>query len=313
MDKVRDKKMAAKSKRIIQAIGLGLVLSTLVFFGCKQEQFDLKFNHQLHVVDNEIACKECHTPGDDGTMGNPDMDKCGECHDIDVDHPSKDCLMCHAPKSAQNDYAVEVAAPKKPASYEDIQFTHEPHEDIECATCHKGMDTAKALKQIQWPRMTTCQQCHNGDDAQAECETCHKKIREDVPPPSHHGDWEAKHGVESRFTDSCKYCHGKKPDFCQECHSTHKPKDHIFNWKTTQHGVEANHDRRVCATCHTGAFCTDCHRSQAPISHHRGDWAAFVSEPGHAEAAKRNGRSCNVCHSTADCMECHTNVVLRKK
>ncbi len=311
MHKVRDKKMAAK--RIIQAMGVILVLSTLVFFGCKKEEFDLKFNHQLHVVDNEIACADCHGAGDDGKMTNPDMDKCGECHDIDVDNPSDDCLMCHSPKSAHNEYAIEKGAPEVPASYKDLKFSHEFHDGVECTTCHAGMDKAAGLGGIEWPKMTTCQQCHNGDEAPAECESCHQKLREDVPPESHHGDWEGKHGLESRFTDSCKYCHGKKPDFCQECHQTHKPKDHIFNWKTTQHGVEATHDRRLCATCHTGGFCSDCHRSQKPISHKRGDWVAFSSEPGHAEEAVKNGRSCAVCHSTDECMECHTNIVLRQK
>ncbi len=311
MRKVRDRKMSAK--KLIQAIGVILVLSTLVIFGCKKEEFDLKFNHQLHVVDNEIACGDCHEAGEDGKMGNPSMDKCGECHEIDVDNPSDECLMCHSPKSAGNEYAVEETTPEKPKGYRDLIFSHEFHEGMECSNCHEGMDKASDLRKVEWPSMDTCKRCHNGDEAPIDCEVCHREVRKDKAPESHHGDWEGRHGIESRFDHSCKFCHENEEMFCQECHKTEKPKDHIFNWKTTQHGVEATHDRRLCATCHTGGFCSDCHRSQKPISHKRADWVAFTREPGHAEEAKLNGRSCNVCHSTDECMECHTNIVLRQK
>lgn len=310
MKRVRDGKM--RRQNVLKISGLVLVALTIILFGCKKET-DLKFSHKLHVAENEIACEDCHAAGEEGKMANPSMDKCGECHEIDMDNPSDDCLMCHSPQSAENEYAVGEAVQEKPESYHDLVFSHEFHEGVDCSSCHEGLEEGESLSQIEWPEMPTCQKCHNGDEAPASCETCHEKIRKEVPPESHHGDWEMHHGIESRFESTCQYCHENQDRFCQDCHRTQKPKDHIFNWKTTQHGIEATHDRRLCGTCHTASYCSDCHRSQKPISHKRGDWTAFTRENGHAEEAKRNFRSCNVCHSSDECMQCHKNIVLRQK
>ncbi len=290
-----------------------LAVFAFVQSGCKKEEGSLKFNHQLHVVDNEMQCTDCHEAGKDGKMTDPDMDKCSECHDIDMEHPSDDCLQCHTLKGSYNDYAVEEAVPEKPKGYWDVTFTHEAHDGVaECSDCHEGIDKQESLQDIEWPEMTRCQECHNGDDAPSECATCHKKLRKEVAPPSHHGDWAEHHGFESRFDKSCRCCHEEK-NFCQDCHQTKKPRDHIFNWKTTQHGQDATHDRRLCAVCHTASYCSDCHRSQKPVSHARADWMAYTRENGHAEAAHHNFRSCNVCHTRSDCDKCHHNMVLRHK
>ncbi len=301
-------------KRIKITTFIFAILAILGFLvsGCKKDEGALKFNHNLHVVENEMKCDDCHKTNEKGGMENPDMDKCSECHDIDLDHPSDDCLMCHSLKSSLNDYSVEEAVPEKPESYRDVTFTHEPHDGIDCDTCHKGISGMESLSQVKWPGMTTCSQCHNGDEAPNDCETCHKVLNKETPPESHHGDWAMQHGPASRTDRSCAYCHGKSRKFCNDCHQTHKPKDHIFNWKTTQHGQDATHDRRLCAVCHPASYCSDCHRSQKPVSHARADWMAYTRENGHAEAAKHNFRSCAVCHSTAECRDCHQNVILRK-
>ena len=304
-----------KDMKRINSLTMILAIMAIVGFaisGCKKEEGGLKFNHQLHVVDNEMKCSDCHSAGKDGKMENPDMDKCSECHDIDVDHPSDDCLMCHTLKSSMNDYSVEESVPEKPKGYVDLLFTHEAHEDVECNTCHKGIDKQESLSELEWPDMFTCKKCHNGEEAPIDCEVCHTKVRKEIPPESHHGDWAMQHGPASRFDKSCEFCHDNPKRFCNDCHQTQKPKDHIFNWKTTQHGQDATHDRRLCAVCHPASYCSDCHRSQKPVSHSRGDWMAYTRENGHAEAAKRNFRSCNVCHTTSECRECHQNVILRK-
>ena len=194
---------------------LVVLVSGAGLFGCKKEG-DLKFSHRLHVAENELTCDQCHKATDEGKMEDPSMDTCSECHDIDLDNPGEDCLMCHTPESSRKDYAVEEDAPELPKSFEDVEFSHEVHDGIECDTCHEGIGEVQDLRGIKWPEMTTCQQCHNGDDAPASCDTCHERLRRDVPPESHHGDWAMHHGFESRFEKSCEYCHGKDKKFCQE-------------------------------------------------------------------------------------------------
>jgi len=302
--------MNKKNSLILLAALMAII--GLAISGCKKEEGSLKFNHQLHVVDNEMECSDCHAAGEDGKMTDPDMDKCGECHDFDVDNPSDDCLQCHSLKSSLNDYAVEEAVPEKPKGYSDLIFSHEAHDGIaECADCHKGIDKQESLKAIEWPDMFTCKNCHNGDDAPIDCEVCHTKVRKEIAPENHHGDWSMQHGPASRYDKSCQFCHENQKRFCNDCHQTKKPRDHIFNWKTTQHGQDATHDRRLCAVCHTASYCSNCHRHEKPPSHARANWMAYTRENGHAEAARQNFRSCNVCHSRSDCTECHKNVILR--
>lgn len=297
-------------KRRYLISGLVVALSSFALIACNQEG-DLKFNHAIHVVDNGAACADCHTVGKNDKMGSPSMDKCKECHEIDLDKPSEACLKCHSVKSAKKDYAVTA---KEAANYKDVIFSHAVHDGVvECDGCHKDAGKSKSLEGLVLPKMTDCYSCHDGSTAPNECEKCHQVYRKDKAPESHHMNWDVKHGKESRFSNTCSYCHENQQRFCVDCHKTQMPKDHIANWKTTQHGVEATHDRRLCATCHSTGYCTDCHRSEKPITHKMGNWMAMTRENGHAEEAVRNFRSCNVCHSTDDCMKCHRNIILRQK
>ncbi|NPA49937.1 MAG: hypothetical protein GXO20_08140 [Thermodesulfobacteria bacterium] len=284
-----------------------LALAFIVVVSCKQET-GIKFNHKFHIEENDMSCEDCHTLTD-GKMSLPSMDKCSECHDIDVDNPSEECLLCHTPQSAKEDYSIEQKA--LPKSYADVTFSHEFHEGIECNSCHKGIENSTDLKSITVPKMPVCLECHNDEEAPKSCDTCHKEIRKDVPPASHKGDWAQWHGKEADFDKAvCLYCHQK--NMCSNCHQTQKPRDHLtFVWKTEDHGVEATHDRRKCAECHTAGYCSDCHR-QKPPSHKRGDWMAFDRHNGHAEAARRNFRSCKVCHETAECAKCHQTIIMRQ-
>jgi hypothetical protein len=290
-------------------------LATILLFSlcaCKEED-DLKFNHKFHIDEAGAKCADCHAAGKDGKMGNPSMDKCGECHEIEMDKPSEKCLKCHSVESSKKDYAVVMKSYQKGESYKDVKFKHEYHDGVDCNTCHKGIDKNASLKDIAWPTMKTCYECHNGKDAPSDCEICHTHLTKEKAPENHHGDWAKLHGIESRFNKNCEYCHDNNKNFCRDCHLTNKPKDHIANWKTTQHGIEATHDRRLCATCHTASYCADCHQSQKPISHARGDWMAYTRENGHAEAAHHNFRSCNVCHNQSECIHCHNTIILRNR
>lgn len=291
-----------------KALLILMVLAGFYLYACKKP-VDIKFSHQLHVQENELSCDQCHPKEEGGTMGLPTMDTCAECHEIEVDNPSEKCLLCHTPESASKDY--EVAPKAKPLSYADVTFDHEVHEEVECHTCHKGIETSQKLAQIEFPTMLTCTQCHNGEEAPAECETCHQKIRKDRAPLNHKGDWAFLHGREARMEDRvCRYCHQK--NLCQECHQQEAPRDHrTFVWKLEEHGQEATHDRRRCVACHTAGFCSDCHRLKPP-SHKRGDWLVFDKNTGHAQAARRNIRSCKVCHETSECIECHSTIILRQ-
>lgn len=295
-------------KKVLYLAGLSLFFAlTLTVSGCKVES-GLKFSHKFHVVEQEVTCQECHVAGEEGNYESPSMDNCKECHEIDEDNPSEECLLCHTVKGAKNDY--EVKQQPKPKGNDDLIFAHEVHSDYQCSTCHTTIADDGALG--DGPKMTLCLDCHKKEDGPQECSECHKEITAEKAPESHAQDWESRHGQASRLDTSCVYCHSDRQAFCEKCHRTQKPRDHVFGWKIGGHGMEAGHNRRLCATCHDAGYCVDCHRSEKPISHSSANWMSYSRENGHGEAAMRNFRSCNVCHETGQCMQCHNSIILRK-
>ncbi len=283
-----------------------LLALTLTLAGCKVES-GLKFSHKFHITEQEVTCGECHV-AESGNYQAPSMDVCAECHEIDVDNPSQDCLLCHTIDGAKNDY--EVKESKKPRGFSDLSFDHEVHADYDCTTCHSDIPKEAGLE--NGPSMTLCLNCHKEVDGPQECSACHQEITAEKAPHSHQQDWESRHGQASKLDTTCVYCHTNRQAFCENCHRTQKPRDHVFGWKIGSHGMEAGHNRRLCSTCHDAGYCIDCHTQQKPVSHKRGDWMSYSRENGHAEAAMRNFRSCNVCHETGQCMQCHNTIILRK-
>ena len=298
--------MSTQKRKLIWAGLAAIAVAALILGACKHS-VGLKFSHQFHIVEQEATCDQCHKTDDDGNRLAATMDDCQECHEFNPDEPSEDCLLCHTPESANQDYEIEKT--KKPTGFADLIFSHDVHGDLSCEDCHLPADKGRGFA---LPSMNACLNCHKTQDGPTDCESCHTELRAEKAPESHHQDWESKHGFASRLSNSCSYCHPNRQAFCEKCHRTEKPKDHTFGWKTTGHGVEATHDRRLCANCHDAGYCIDCHKHQKPVSHFRGDWMAYQSENGHGEAARRNFRSCNVCHETGECMTCHKGIILRK-
>ncbi len=276
----------------IAVLATGAALALLA--GCREET-GLRFSHALHA--EEAACTDCHG-GDEGLRTG--MEPCKECHDIDEANPSEACLTCHT-RAGDEDYAVSKAP--RGRTYADVTFDHEPHADVGCVRCHGSTPRAENLASVEFPTMETCLGCHDGDEAPADCSTCHARIRRGERPPSHDGLWEQRHGRRTDLREAvCRTCH-PGPDACRTCHRTEKPRSHTLGWKDRSHGLEARHDRDTCRACHTATFCSDCHR-EAPRSHApRNGWLAS----GHRIQGAADTESCRVCHGRTDpsCLACH--------
>jgi hypothetical protein len=87
-----------------------------------------------------------------------------------------------------------------------------------------------------------------------------------------------------------------------------RPVNHTSRWKDDLHGKYAGLDRTECATCHTAAYCSDCH-NQLPRSHQP---LPLFKAGGHALPAQLDMRSCLTCHTFQNtCSECHINKVVQ--
>jgi hypothetical protein len=228
-------------------------------------------------------------------MSMPGHDVCSECHEIDEENPSTDCLQCHKAKTPQE---IEVLYAKEPAAVEtrEIVFSHETHTymDAKCQDCHIRATTSASSEDSILAPLEACLACH--DDKKAplvECSVCH--IESSPVNATHKLNWEIEHGLESKFGGSqCMTCHHE--DTCTNCHQIRKPRDHNNTWRKITHGAEAAWNRSRCMACHQEDFCDRCHQNTQPRSH----TAGWNSGP--------MPRHCSQCHipiGPVNCSVCH--------
>lgn len=291
----------------------------------------LAFNHAAHGAAN-LECSECHAPkGKDKTPGLPKLSQCVDCHDEDEED-----------KAVVKYLAGIRARPKKSRwvlynTNAEIRFSHAAHPKISCKECHGDVAKAKATGPWVVPRMKLCVRCHEkAAPKQRECAACHTKIRKDVAPADHRGDWKRSHGVKARHGDldtmlsgQCGHCH--KRDTCMSCHRQVQPRSHTNFFRIRGHGLEAANDRRSCAACHKQDMCVRCHQSTSPVSH-RGNWGSprnqhctschvplksascalcHKSTPGHATATPLPTNNAHASARDSQCRACHTQLRLR--
>ena len=137
----------------------------------------IKFSHQLHINDVEVACEDCHTGVMESTSLSdrllPEKAVCSDCHDTEDD---KNCGTCHYEDVFEP--LVQKVAP--------LYFSHSQHlgEDAKCEACHKGLGEVDYSTEspTALPSMSTCYQCHNNQSlASNVCESCHKTTADLVP------------------------------------------------------------------------------------------------------------------------------------
>ena len=56
-----------------------------------------EFSHKYHILEEELACNDCHTSVDESTTGADDLmpipSVCADCHEIDDEPPVKSALQ----------------------------------------------------------------------------------------------------------------------------------------------------------------------------------------------------------------------------
>ncbi len=263
---------------------------------CKKDKYTLNYNHNLHVVENEIDCSTCHAPAQAGAMQQPDHAACSDCHEIDEDNPSAECLLCHRVKSADE---IEVRRPVEPQT-EEIVFSHERHKymNASCEDCHTRAAASTESKEDVLPRKEACLTCHDDVTApQKDCGTCH--VETSPVSVTHKFDWEIHHGIESKIsTSNCLTCHSE--DSCIECHQDKKPRDHNNAWRRVNHGGEAAWNQGRCMVCHEEDYCDRCHSNTKPRSHRSSAWTSGPTVHCSQCHILTGMVGCSVCHQEAD-------------
>jgi hypothetical protein len=194
----------------------------------------VKFSHQNHVVEREIACADCHTaaPGSESSLDRliPDHQSCETCHGEAIE---SDCAYCHT----NPDQIEAMVLPSR-----DLIFSHKKHAGtggIACETCHGGSppngsgndggeepggDDAKhsdaGSTESHMPGMAMCTDCHTTNQVSVNCETCHSNFANLIPEDHLVSGFSKEHRRAARVGSmdvSCQTCHTES--FCQDCHT----------------------------------------------------------------------------------------------
>jgi hypothetical protein len=268
------------------------------------------FDHIFHVVDNEMACEDCHAGAETSLSGRdnllPDMDVCSDCHDVDDDD---ECASCHVNADDPEGSLYITTYSQK--------FPHQTHllGGFECEACHASLLVPDAPSAEALPGMVNCQQCHEMESASLECSTCH--MPDDVlKPASHTPSFLHTHSDMVQFDTheainglQCQSCHDD--DFCSDCHEGDNVDrlTHPLNYEFT-HALDARGQERTCITCHSEpTFCVDCHNDNQVLPlNHRPGWVNTVDGGLHRFEASADLNNCIACHQdNADqiCQPCH--------
>lgn len=221
-----------------------------------------------------------------------------------------------------------MAMPSMAQTLDRIIIPHGLHleNDIDCATCHDGVESSTDAFGSYRPDMDVCADCHDVDDDKT-CIMCHTDL--DTV-----GEWEPptraaqlfSHGAHMGSGMECADCHGDLAaappaipgkDRCRECHDTADdyadcrmchagdedlvPFDHRAGWEN-RHGLAATCDPGRCDQCHGPSACLDCHAGDnvEPRVH------ALGFAYSHALQARGHAFECATCHQEQDdCIACH--------
>ncbi len=299
---------------------LGLLVLVLLVLLVQQPVFagetvknELKFSHQLHVVENELDCTTCHEAAQTSTTGKdnllPGMETCGDCHDIESEN---NCQKCH--RDTENPRPVVRIERYSPI------FSHQKHlaAGVGCTSCHAGIEKLTGTQQYFLPTQIQCMDCHSKRQVSNQCQTCHLP-GERLKPLNHTANFYHTHGDLARSVQKteqpqkpCQACH--QDNFCQKCHEGDNldRQTHPLNYQFT-HALDAMGKERECAACHTErSFCIDCHQDNLVMPHnHTAGWANQIPGDGgrHRLEAQRDLESCMACHeqnAEQVCQTCHT-------
>ncbi|NOZ07562.1 MAG: hypothetical protein GXO91_01640 [FCB group bacterium] len=268
-----------------------LIIALFCFsFGISQDRDRIIFPHEIHIVDAELVCSDCHSSVDGSTTLAesllPEMEVCSECHEVE-----EDCGVCHSNPDNPKSYLIN-------GNSSGFDFPHKSHliRFADCNTCHaEVVNDGVGIPRQVWPA--------------SKCSDCHRNNK----PSSHALNWRVEHGAEVSLPQSrsCTICHNE--NFCDNCHQMQQftPRQHPTAY-LLKHGFEASMEMLECETCHQiDNDCRQCHQQQnvMPVSHSNFSWVNSTFNEGglHGEAVEDSPELCRVCHTSDSCQRsgCH--------
>jgi cytochrome c551/c552 len=215
-----NKKLIAFSFIAISVIGSVAGWEALASIGLNQNYAPdqpIKFSHQIHVGQNKIDCRYCHSGAEKSkNAGIPSPNLCMNCHKYVKSGPK------YGTEEISKIYeaigwdvnAQQYTGKTKPIKWirvhnlpELAYFNHSQHVKVggvECETCHGPVEEMEVIKQYSPLTMGWCIQCHRDTPVKMEGNgyyaAVHEKYKEKYGP-------DAKLTVEKLGGTECARCH----------------------------------------------------------------------------------------------------------
>jgi len=295
--------------------------------------------------------------GNHGVAATQNIDSCAACHGSDYRGGSSgvSCYTCHfGPTGSKIPSGTSWTHASTPhgtmsGSATTCNNCHELNRSYgnppaTCHDCHTAVNHATGASwlsatasgnhgQAAASDLASCAACHGSDyrggSSGVSCYSCHFGPNGDRSPSA--GSWTHASGSHTGLGDSaatCNSCHdqtrsfGYGPGTCHDCHSgaSHATgQAWLSSTGSDFHGLQANVDLSVCASCHgndyqggsSGVSCYSCHfgpsGSRTPAA---GSW---THASGDHTSLSSSQTVCNSCHTQtrsygngpALCHDCH--------
>lgn len=203
-----------------------------------------------------------------------------------VEIPDEQCTQCH-------NLANRAATPT-----DGILIDHAVHteNDVTCATCHNRVahpedDIELVLgdrKHDDWMTMDACFRCHSleeGAKAPGACEACHTPQFALVPASHETTAWYTRFGESGGHAAAAR----EESAAVAEAVAFFAKAEPVDEKHAVGPVLGPSSAVNSCLTCHTSAYCTDCHG--VPMPHPDG----FTEN--HGAEGRRSPETCGTCHA----------------
>ena len=158
------------------------VVVSLLFASCTStgeaasNKQPIKYNHKLHVQENDMECVDCHRYARTHARATiPNIEVCGDCHadEPTSDSPEEAKLITYVTEGRKIPWAKIYRVPSH------VYFSHRRHTtiaQIDCATCHGNVEemTTPLTRPLTKISMKRCLECHERNRVDNDCTRCHR-------------------------------------------------------------------------------------------------------------------------------------------
>ena len=165
----------------------------------------VQFSHELHVSENNIDCRYCHTSVEDsGFAGIPPVTTCMNCHSqVSADSP----LLQPVRESLETGRPIEWTRVHDLPDFVFFDHSIHVHKGVGCTTCHGAVDRMPLISQQVSLQMEWCLDCHRSPERYVRPRSAVFSVDYEVPVDQIEVGRQLVADYEIQKLTNCSTCH----------------------------------------------------------------------------------------------------------